>query len=525
MKKTVYLLLSLWVLGIGCIKKSDLDFKHIQVDDWTPDWAVPLVYGNLTMKNLIKTGDLITVDQNGLYSLHYFNNIFTVKASDYIKIPDQIFTTPGFTLTNPISSPSYTGTVNDSSSGHYNYVDTNGAHLNHINIKSGNIHLLVSNTFKQNVTVSIVFPTITKAGIPLSISSAITYPASSTDIYANLAGYILDCTNGGTTNNYVAYKMYFTLTGTGQPIVVSDNISAHVDITSLNYSFIDGFLGRYTIPIPPHDTIHVNVFNQNIVANIYLKNPSLKLRISNSFGISATANLYNIYTITNKNESQEFTIPAININGAPSVNTTGLTEFTIDSTNSSIQTTFNPGPNKVVYDGSFSLNAGLTSGYNFISDTSTLNLGAEVIIPACIKIYELSVGDTLQLQLPQDTSLVQYAQFKLLTENGFPLYGAIQLYFTDNNYNIIDSLIRPNGSVVHEAPVDGNGIVTGTTRAVTTFTMEHASYNAMANKTKYVIIKSNLYTSGTSTVQIHDVNFMNVKLALRFTLDVPQTPL
>ena len=525
MKRILYFLLPVWLLGIGCIKKSDLNFKHIQVDDWTPDWAVPLVYGNLTMKNLVKTGDMITVDPNGLYSLHYFGNIFTVKASDYIKIPDQIFTTPGFTLTNPISSASYTGTVNDSSSGHYNYVDTNGAHLNHINIKSGNIHLQVNNTFRQNVTINILFPTITKSGVPLMVSSAITFPATSTDINADLAGYIIDCTNGGTTNNYVAYKMYYTLTGTGQPITVSDNISAHVDITSLNYSFIDGFLGRYTIPIPPHDTIHVNVFNQNIVANIYLKNPSIKLSFTNSFGLSANANLYNVYTITNKNESNQFTIPAINLNGAPSVNTVGLTNFTIDSTNSSIQTTFNPGPNKVVYDGTFTLNPGLTSGYNFISDTSTLNLGAEVIIPACIKIYELSVGDTTQLQLPKDTSLVQYAQFKLLTDNGFPLYGALQLYFTDNNYTILDSLIRPNGSIILEAPVDAFGIVTGHTQAVTTFTMEHDAYNAMAAKTKYVIIKSNLYTSGTSTVQIHDVNYMNIKLALRFTLDVPQTPL
>ena len=525
MKRICYFILALYLFNTGCIKKGDLDFKNVQVDNWTPDWALPLISSNLTLQSLAKSSDMISIDPTtGLYTLHYTAPLFSISAADYIKIPNQNFSTPAFTLNNPITSASFTGTISDSASNSSSFVDTNGALLNHVAIQSGNVQLQVFNTFNQNVSISVVFPNITKGGIPLSLSSSITYPSTSSTFNTSIAGYTIDLTNGGTTSNYMAYKLYYTLTGTGQPIAATNTISASMSFSNLNYTYIDGFLGHYSIRIP-YDTIGVNIFNNNISANVFLLNPSVSLTFTNSFGLSVSADLDSVFGLTNKNQERNFTMPPIVLNGATSLGATAITDFTIDSANSSIQYIFNPGPNRLAYQGYLDFNPGVSSGYNFITDTSTISVSAVANLPADLKIITLALADTVKLSLPQDTSILQSADFKLLMVNGLPLYGTLQFNFTDSNYVVLDSLILPTNNVLQQAPVNASGIVTASTSAATEFIMQHDRYNKMASKVRYAIVEANLNTSGTSTVQILNTNYLNVKLACRFTLNVTQNSL
>lgn len=509
----------------GCVKQKDVDFKNLSIDNWQPDWALPILNSNLTLKNVVKTGTVVSENEEGLYSLHYSSDLFSAKASDYIIIPNQNYNSPGITLTIPQSSLSFTGNINDSFSSTFGYTDPSGAQLEHISAKAGNLNLNLTSTFNQNVTATVIFSTVLNGGSPLQISTNITYPATSSTASVNLAGYTFDLTNGGSSKNVLPYKVRYTLTGTGQPIATSNNISVNVTTTDVQFSFIDGFLGTYNIPIPS-DTIEIGVFDNTLSANIFIRNPKIHLNFRNSFGLGVSAKFDNLYGLTNKGNRVNMAISPVSVNGATTPGQSVSSLYTIDSTNSTVQNLFNPAPNVVIYDGKVMINpTGTTPVRSFVTDTSTISLAADAELPAWFKIIDFALQDTSNMLLPEDTSLLQKAEFKLLMDNAFPLYGSVQLYFADENYNFLDSLVPSTSDIVAQAPVDADGKVTGRTSAVTTFTMEKATYNAMAPRVRYAVVRARLKTSGNSTIKILSSNNLIVKLAFRFKLNVSSTDL
>lgn len=527
-KQKIYILLALLCLAAaGCVKKGELNFKNVKIDNWEPDWALPILNSKLTLKNVVQTATNVTEDANGLYSLHYSSSLFYARASDYILISDQSLNTPAIPLTVPTTIPSFTGSISDSFSNHFNYTDTSGAQLNHIMVSMGTLTFTVFSTFHQNVTATITLPGVTKNGVPLQITTAIVYPATTSTFPIDLAGYTFDLTNGGANKNYIAYKLRFTLTGTGQPITPTDNITASVGMKGIKYSFIDGIMGHFDIPIPL-DTIDVAVFNNTLTAQIYLRNPRINLLFRNSIGMGVATKFDNLYGVTNTNVPVSMSVGDISVNGAAVTGQTSTTKFVIDSTNSTIQSMFNPAPNRIIYNGRVRINPpGTTTGAaNFVTDSSYISLSADAELPAWFKIIDFALQDTLPLMLPTDTSVLQKAEFKLLMDNAFPLYGSVQLFFVDANYHILDSLVKNNGDdVVGMAPVDNDGKVMGRTSKVATFYMEHDKYNAMAPNVKYCFIRGRLKTSGAGDIKIYSVDNLIVKLAFRFTLNVSSTNL
>jgi len=519
-KKYSLLILSVVILFAACINKGDLDFKNIKADNWTPDWAFPLINAQLTLKNLVKTNTYVSQDASGMYSLHYSGRLFSVKAADFVNIPDQHFQTGDIaSLQVPVSLPSFTGTIKDSFSNNFNYTDTSGAQLQHIKMKSGNIHLNLTSTYNQNLSVILSFPNITKNGIALQLPANVNYPSTNTDVNVDLSGYTIDLTNNNTTNNYMAYKVVYTISGSGQPIAQSNRISASIDLSNVKYSYIDGHLGKYSVPIP-HDTILVSIFNNILNANIFLRNPKLHLSFANSFGLGVTAQLDSLYGLTNKGQRVPMTLPSIAVNGATTLGTTANSVYDVDSTNSTIQNMLNPAPNQIIYGGAVNINQTPGTAYNFITDTSSITMSLDAELPAWFRIIDFSLQDTMKMLMPKDTNILEKAEFKMLVRNAFPVYSSVQLYFTDEQYNILDSLITPTNNLIAPAPVNANGVVNGYKDAISTFAMEHGRYEKFAGKVRWGLIRGNLKSSGTGDVQIHNTDSLRLKLALRFTLNI-----
>ncbi|MEY2829297.1 MAG: hypothetical protein RIQ33_1155, partial [Bacteroidota bacterium] len=222
MRKYYFLLLVVCIVAASCIKKDDFNFNKIKIEEWNSEWALPLINSKLTLKNLVQrasTGNVLTEDSTGLYSIHYDGKVFEASASDYIKIQDQNFSTDTIPLSSPISVSNFNGSVSDTFSSFYNYTDTSGAQLQHLKLKSGNIKLKITSSFQQNLSAQIVFPTVKNGATVLSVNAQVNYPSTSTSININLSGYTFDFTNNNTTNNYLPYKVYYTITGNGtQPI-------------------------------------------------------------------------------------------------------------------------------------------------------------------------------------------------------------------------------------------------------------------------------------------------------------------
>ncbi len=525
MKKIIGFLTIVALIGASsCLRKKDFDFKHLTIEDWQPDWALPLINSTLTLKNIVKTGTVISEDGNGVYSLHYASDVFSRRVSDYVLIQDQSFSTGGINLSLPQSIPAFSGSFTDSFSNHFTYTDTSGAQLAHINVKSGSLNFSINSTFAHSINATIIFPNVKKDGTPLQVTASIA-PSGTGNTSVSLAGYSFDLTNGSTAKNYVAYKIRYTLTGSGQPLAPTNSISANVSLQSLQYSFIDGFLGSYTIPIP-YDTIYIGVFDNTLSANIFIRNPMIHLTFRNSVGLGVSAQFDQLFGRTNKGVNVNMTYPAITVAGAVTPGETVVSKTTIDSTNSTVQNVFNPAPNEVIYAGRIRINpGGSTPVYSFVTDSSRVTLEAAAELPAWFHIIEFALQDTVDLKLPEDSSLVNKAEFKLLMDNALPLYGNVQLYFADENYNFLDSLVPTTNDVLGQAPVDANGQVNGRTKAITNFEMSREEYNRMAPKVKYAVMRGQLKSSGPGDVKIQSSNNLILKLAFRFKLNVSSTDL
>ena len=523
MKKLLTGLALLLLVGAGCIRKSDLNFSNLQYTNWTPDWALPFVSTTLTLQNMLNSGTMISTDATGLLSLGYSAKGYSFKATDVIRIPDLHFATPAVTLTTPITTLPVGSSVADSSSGNFNYTDSAGSQLAHIVLKAGNFHVYLTSTFNQNVSIQMVFPSIRNSVGALSIPVSINYPNTNSNGYADLSGYTIDMTNGGTTHNYLAYKLVYTLNGTGMPVGASPELDATIDFTGLQYSFIDGFLGSYSVPIPT-DMINVGVLNKSIAANIRLQNPMLHINFTSSFGMSVSAAFDSLYGYTTSTGTiNDITIPFITIVGESSISQpSAQSTFTLDSTNSNLRNILSPVPNYIVYNGHFALNPTPTTTYNFITDTSSISFTMNAELPACFQIVQLAIQDTIAMSLPPDTTLLTYAQFMMQVSNAFPVYANVQLYFTDSNYVVLDSLVKlatPNSFLIGPATVNSSGIVTAPNLTTSNFVFEQAHYSAMASRVRHGLVRGNLYTSGTGMIQLHATDHLDVKTAFRFTLN------
>jgi hypothetical protein len=527
MKKNYIFLLIVLMSFFGCIKKDDLKIQNLSISGWKPDWAIPVTNTTLTLKNVVQhayTGNTLTVDSTGLYSIHYDGRILSANASDYIKIPDQNFNTNGVGLSSPINMSSYTGSIADSFGNHYTYTDTAGAELNHLKIKSGNLGIQVYSSYQQNLSAQVVFPTVKNGSTPLSINVSINYPNHNYTQQINLSNYVFDFTNNNTTYNYLPYYIKYTITGTGQPIYTTDTIGATINLTNLQFAFADGYLGHYTIPMNT-DTIPIEIFNNTINANIFLENPIIKLSVDNSFGLSATGNFSTFEGITKQgvinNIGGAFFSNPITVNGPTVVGTTTTNNYQIDKTNSNVQNVFNPAPNKVVFAGNISIGKGSPT-YNFVTDTSKLIVNAEAILPAWFKIIDFQLQDTVKLSLPRDTNILQKISFKILCENHFGLYANVQMYFCDSTYKILDSLIAPPNStlIINQAPVNSIGVVTQSKTQESVFDIDQTRYQKLASRVRYGLVRGNLKTSSTISIQIHSLDYLRVQLAARLVLNI-----
>jgi hypothetical protein len=519
-----YLVALLLILGsASCVRKTDLNFNNLQYTNWTPDWALPFVSSSLNLQNMLNSGTLISTDATGLLSLGYSGKGYSFQATDVIRIPDLHFNTPPVSLTTPITSLPVGNTVSDSSSGNFSYSDSAGSHLNHIGMKAGSLHMQLTSSFNQNVNLKIVFPGITKNSVPLSLTVAINYPNTTSNVYADLSGYTLDMTNGGTTQNYIAYKINYTLTGTGNAVGSPAELDAAIDFTGIKFSYIDGNLGQYIVPIPS-DSINVGVLNKSIAANIKLQNPMLHVNFTSSFGMTVSAAFDSLYGVTTATGAiNDIVIPGISIAGESSIGAPAVqSSYTIDSTNSTLRNILSPVPNVVVYNGHFAINPTPSSTYNFITDTSKISFTINAELPACFQIIQLAMQDTLQMQMPPDTSLLTNAQFMVQVSNAFPVYANVQLYFTDSNYVVLDSLVSlspPNNFLIGPATVNSSGIVTAANVSTSSFAMSQARYSKMASRVRHGLVRGNLYTSGTGMIQLHATDHLEVKTAFRFTLN------
>lgn len=523
------------VLFLASCKKDVFNLDKLTESEYTGSWALPVIYSDLSLQDMITHGDkngVISVGPDKFCTLIYKGLLFSLPASSVAQLPDQTQPAYSASLTAAqIAALSAAGTVTST------YTQTvtfnsgiNNPEIDSIFFKSGSFDMLLNSNFQFNGQIKMTVPALTLAGVPFSKTISFPYtgsvPVNAAGKYP-LAGYKMNLTKGGTTFNQLDVVYEVTLSGSGTPPSTSDNIYLFQTFSGMQYSSLFGYLGQVALS-PDRDTVELSIFKNKLGTGTYtLVDPSVFVTLSNSFGFPIDATV---------SQLEGFNPPAsvYPITGSPSqlpiyspnfsqIGQTLAGSYTLANTNSNIVSVVNNTPKKVVYKINSQSNPAGPSHQNFITDSSRFKVEMQVNLPFWGTAKDFSMQDTIEFKL--DSALsdnVEYLTFHIYNKNGFPMDVDMQAYLTDSNYVKLDSLINPNQLILKSAPINtSTGLVTGATEKTLDITVDNARLKKWKNVTT-ILLRSTAATTNQATSDIKLYSYYNIiaKLGVKAKLKV-----
>jgi len=532
-KRSALLIASFLFMGIviftvqSCVK-DNFKFDKIAKMDYSPNIAFPLIYSSLTVQDILTKADhqgVVSVGSDNFCTIVYTGNLFSLKGSDLVLLPNQQPPSYSASLTPAqIAALSGAGTVTASYSQNVNF-SSGTVKIDSMIFKSGNLNISLNSDFKFSGQITIKIPTAKKNGVPFSKVLPFNYTGFVpviTNANYDLTSYSVDMTIGGTTNNQFTVNYDVTLTGGGTPPLTTDMITLTQSFTGLNFDKIFGDIGQQALS-PNKDTVALSIFKNSLgIGTFTLVNPSVKVLISNSYGIPINASIsqldgYNPPATTYPITGSPNPIPILSPNFSQ-IGQTLKDSFSLNSSNSNIVPIINNTPKYVIYKINSLSNPGGPTHNNFVIDTSYFKVDMQINLPLYGTAKDFTMMDTLAFTMDSTVSnTIESALFRIYNSNGFPFDINMQAYFTDSLYNRLDSLIIPNQLILLSAAVNTTtGMVISPTQK---------TYDATVNKARLLHLKTSKHlllkavaattNNGTTNVKIYATDRLDVKIGVQ----------
>jgi hypothetical protein len=505
---------------------------------WEPGFEGPLVFGNLSIEDMLTkfdtSGYLIEDSTNFLYFI--FDTSETVYADDYIDIPDQDFLQVFFQSEVDIPGSSL-GNIGDTITfikvKNFEFERTGDERLDSVHIKGGEIVIFVTSTIKHTGTLTIYSDHIELDGERYEQTIEISDPSGnfSTTVRVPLAGASLRLDNSNPDTTFLEMIFEFDLINSGADILASEMVSITQSFQNLDYQAVYGYAGVYDSLIIDKEVIEFSSMPEDFIGRIRLADPQIHLKVGNSFGVPFGIELLDLEARFKDASMTPINLdPDVNpiIIDAPTINQAGqsiLSYIVIDSNNSNI----NEIASTDLTGLQFSINAlGNPTGFmnNFILDTSHLDVNIEVVIPMHLRAEGLELADTFDFEIGGDEGFnrenIKSFMFQLETENGLPLEVSIQVYFMDNNDDYLDSLFNEqNWNILPSGVVDDDGKVIMTTYNKVEVPLTESQIDNVFI-TEKIMIKTLVETTdqGTRDIKFYSTNSLSFKLGAKAEVSV-----
>lgn len=134
------------------------------------------------------------------------------------------------------------------------------------------------------------------------------------------------------------------------------------------------------------------------------------------------------------------------------------------------------------------------------------------------RVWGFVLQDTTDFKYDDADDMIEWAEFKLILDNGFPVDGKIQMYFTDATYTILDSLLNPFQQILLSAisgsPPDCR--VTANTKKQTLIRWDKQRWQHLKT-CKKILIRANLNTSnnGTTIIKMYSDYGLDIRLGIK----------
>jgi hypothetical protein len=494
-------LVGIILLCNSCIDQSDYELDGIQLN---PTIALPLVSGQLTINDILKDADSVHIKKynDGLLYLAYEQELASQGIRELFSIPSQTanrsFIMPGATVpphTKDIRSDSIISTLN---------LNLSPEKLTEVALRAGRIGFTTTlnpSSSKLDYEVAIVLPTVKSRTTNQPLNTII---KNTGDI--DLSNYTLTLNDNKFDLKLV---LIFKKTTTSTTIAPATSINVSLNFGGMEFIHVKGFLGDQTASLDP-ETVGLTIFDNEVFkqANLSLAQPKVTFTVANENGVPVTVNFKTIEA--RKPGSAPFKILLNPANPVPLAYPTVMGESkptTVSVTN--LKELLNFAPNELYYHADARINQGLTSGNNFLLDSSDLKVKLNVEVPLWGSASGIVLRDTLDIDMSNtETSQITSASLKLKLINQFPLDGDVQFILTDNDYNVVESLLLPDQTnIIKGSTVDGDGELQAAGAYIGTIQLDKSKIDKLFSA-RHVILVATMQTSRNASGAAQDVKFM-----------------
>lgn len=481
-----YSLLCIIFLGTGCSLKTDLS----QVDDWQPDLAAPLIYGEVTLGNLVNLFDTLAwlrIEPDGQFFLHLEEELASVRAEDLFTIPDfsDVYDTSSTSTSFPLFS------------------------LERGVFRQGNLQYKAYYSGADPALMVAEFDRLYQAD-----GSLFTFR----DTFAGPGVYSGNILMDGLElipESMVFEGRYRLLSLTDASVIALDSL--RVDFTDIYLQYAEGYFPDIVLELDSASFELDYLFPDDLPFPI-LTNPAIDLVVDNEFGVpnSLVANKLTFsypdgqtIELLDSNLTSGFTLtyPTIPRESAQTI-------ISLNRTNSNLDQIIAAIPNQIDYGGKLSLFPDSLEQSGFVYDTAEISVGVVADFP-----LEFRAGPwSYEEWFPWDSLGIEeggVTTFRLETDNGFPVEVSLELFAIAADSTILTSFFT--GPIVIPPPsLSPEGRVIESTVDLL-FLEAEAGLLRTLSSTAFILAKVTLATpgSGSVPVQVYSQDLFSFKLGIR----------
>lgn len=491
---------------LGLLFFSTLGYMSCQtpeVAEVSPEFAIPLINSSLSIQNVLdqtNTGQLVQVDGNNFITVSYEQEVLSTDTVGLVVMPG--FSIPQ--LVNVQTAPTPFPTDFD---------------IDKIDVKNGKLYINFESNTINDVTVVLRIPTITKNGIQLehtmNVSGNGTVPFAYEDS-VDLATYTMDFTSGTFQSEYDA-----TDDVTNLPVILSNFF---LNFPALEYSYIEGYFGQQEFAFPVEE-LSLELLDQWKSGQVTFTDPRIRLRFKNSYGFPIRINFDTLQALTRDNGDIDLAITGFS-NGKdlayPSLSEVGAEKATnvdIDKNNSNIVNILEEVPYGLRHKFSGLANPTANSSIKgFATDNSKITLTVIAELPMEGAVSDFKLLDTFALDLTGETIPEGEAEFKIITNNGFPLDIDLQCYFLNEFGVAIDSMFLGNAvNFIQAAPIDGTGKVTTSLETITFAGFTRDQINAIRQESRNIVLSATFSSTdnGSTPIKLYSDYALGIQIGVK----------
>lgn len=523
MQNRVILALLSCALVLGCTI-NDKDFKIKGVES-NPTMVAPLATGDLSIMDLLKDQDSshIHVKSDGLVYLSYDQSLASSDIRSLIDIPN--VGNQGTSLAVPAGSiPAHSSDQSSTSITKTVDMGISPEKLTEIAFKAGTLSYNMTlspsnNNFKYALLLAI--PEFKSNATGAGLSQEVTGTGS-----FQLSNY----TYKNATANKFTLQLTLILKANTSPVTIAPGTSLNVTVTfgGMDFKYIKGFFGDQ-IANPPAQSISVSAFGTSFQngGSVSFAQPTIDLSVVSEYGVPLKVTFTKLEARKQGSAMVIQTNPASPITVTSPINLGDSATTNVSVTN--VKQVADFAPTQFYYQVSGHINEGLSSGNNFMADTSQMHVKLHVEIPLYGKASNIIMGDTLDVDLSDvDQSKIDSASLKAYIVNELPLDANLQFIMTDAKYVFIDSLLTTSQTgIIKGSTVDSNGDLKTTGVYDKSIRLQQDKVSKIF-KAKKIIVRAKMNTSKDANGNYVDVKFksqykLKVKLGLRTTLKLNAT--